>query len=104
PLHLELKRINGRMALEGIPIIRYTGRDQLKRLYEAFEAEGVKIANGHTYFLQNGRMKTIDEAQIAFKRSADPHGLANPGNIAGVDQIVGADGGAARFKASGWAY
>ena len=104
PLHLELKRINGRMALEGIPVIRYTGRDQLKRLYEAFEADGVKIANGHTYFLQNGGMKTIDDAQIAFKRATDPHGLANPGKIAGVDEIVGADGGAARLKASGWAY
>jgi FAD/FMN-containing dehydrogenase len=104
PLHLELKRINGRMALEGIPVIRYTGRDQLKRLYEAFEADGVRIANGHTYFLQNGGMKTIDAAQIAFKRATDPHGLMNPGKIAGVDEIAGAEGGAAALKASGWAY
>lgn len=65
---------------------------------------GVKIANPHTYFLQNGGMHKIDEAQIAFKKSTDPHGLMNPGKIAGLDEIDGAPGGAASMRASGWAY
>lgn len=104
PLHLELKRINGQMAVEGIPVIRYTGPEQIERLSHAFEALGVKIANGHTYFLQNGGMHKIDEAQIAFKRDVDPHGLMNPGKIAGYDEIDGAPGGASHIRASGWAY
>lgn len=104
PLHLELKRINGQMAVEGIPVIRYTGQEQIERLSQAFEDLGVKIANPHTYFLQNGGMHKIDAAQIDFKRATDPHGLMNPGKIAGYDQIEGAPGGAGHIRASGWAY
>lgn len=104
PLHLELKRINGQMAVEGIPVIRYAGQEQIERLSHAFEDLGVKIANPHTYFLQNGGMHKIDEAQIAFKRSTDPWSLMNPGKIAGFDEIEGAPGGAGHIRASGWAY
>jgi FAD/FMN-containing dehydrogenase len=104
PLHLELKRINGQMAVEGIPVIRYTGPEQIERLAHGFEDLGVKIANPHTYFLQNGGMHRIDAAQIDFKRASDPHGLMNPGKIAGHDQIEGAPGGSGHLRASGWAY
>lgn len=103
-MHLEFKRINGALAVEGVPVIRFDGAAQLERLYRGFEACGVKIANGHTYFLQNGGMKTIDAAQIAFKKGTDPFGLMNPGKIAGVDEIAGAAGGLAQVQASGWAY
>ena len=104
PLHLELKRINGQMAIEGIPLLRYSGPQQIERLSQAFEELGVRIANPHTYFLQNGGMHKIDDAQIAFKRASDPFGLMNPGKIAGFDEIDGAPGGAGHIKASGWAY
>ena len=104
PLHLELKRINGQMAIEGIPLLRYTGPEQIEWLSRAFEELGVAIANPHTYFLQNGGMHRIDAAQIAFKRSTDPWNLMNPGKIAGFDQIEGAPGGAGHITASGWAY
>ena len=104
PLHLEMKRINGQLAVEGIPVIRYTGQEQVERLSRAFEDLGVKIANPHTYFLQNGGMHKIDDAQIAFKRATDPHSLMNPGKIAGFDEIEGAPGGAGHIRASGWAY
>ena len=104
PLHLEFKRINGQIAVEGIPVLRYENSQQIERLSHAFEDLGVKIANPHTYFLQNGGMHRIDEAQIAFKRATDPHGLMNPGKIAGFDEIAGAPGGAGHIRASGWAY
>jgi len=104
PLHLELKRINGQMAIEGIPLLRYSGPQQIDRLSQAFEELGVRIANPHTYFLQNGGMHKIDDAQIAFKRASDPFSLMNPGKIAGFDEIDGAPGGAGHIKASGWAY
>ncbi len=104
PLHLELKRINGQMAVEGIPVLRYTGPAQIDRLSHAFEELGVKIANPHTYYLQNGGMHRIDAAQLDFKRAADPFNLMNPGKIAGFDEIDGAPGGASHIKASGWAY
>ena len=104
PLHLEFKRLNGKLVVEGIPVFHYTGPAQIDKLSAAFQALGVKIANVHTYFLQNGGMHLVDEAQINFKRATDPFNLMNPGKIAGFDEIDGAPGGAAHIKAAGWAY
>ena len=71
-------------------------------------AEGVRIANAHTFLLQNGGMKDLDAAQIEFKRAADPHLLMNPGKVAGLDDLPGGLSGtaleAAQLPASGWAY
>jgi len=107
-LHLEYKRFNGYVTAEGVPVFRYQGFEQMTRLYKAFEAEGVRIANAHTFLLQNGGMKDLDEAQIAFKRAVDPHLLMNPGKIAGLDDLPGGVSGAAleaaQLPASGWAY
>ena len=104
PLHLEFKRINGQVAVEGIPLLGYTGPDQIDRLSHAFEELGVKIANPHTYYLQIGGMHKVDAAQLDFKRTSDPFNLMNPGKVAGLDEIDGAPGGATHIKASGWAY
>ena len=107
-LHLEFKRFNGYVTAEGVPLFRYQGFEQMTRLYRAFEAEGARIANVHTFLLQNGGMKDLDQAQIAFKRAADPHLLMNPGKIAGLDDlpdgVSGAALEAAQLPASGWAY
>jgi len=108
PLHLEYKRFAGYVTAEGVPLFRYQGFEHMTRLYKAFEGEGVRIANVHTFLLQNGGMKDIDEAQIAFKRTVDPHLLMNPGKIAGLDDLPGGLSGAAleaaQLPASGWAY
>lgn len=103
-MHLECVRFAGRPTAQGVPVLLYEGREQLARLTAALERLGCKVANGHTYFLQNGGMKRIDEAQIAFRRETDPFRLLNPGKIAGVDEVAGAEGGAADLPASGWAY
>jgi FAD/FMN-containing dehydrogenase len=108
PLHLEFKRFSGYVTAEGVPLLRYEGFAQLTRLYKAFEAEGVRIANVHTFLLQNGGMKSLDEAQIGFKRAVDPHLLMNPGKIDGLRDLPGGLSGAAleaaQLPASGWAY
>lgn len=107
-LHLEFKRFNGYMTAEGVPLFRYQGFEQMTRLYKALEAEGARIANAHTFLLQNGGMKDLDAAQIEFKRSVDPHLLMNPGKVAGLDDLPGGLSGtaleAAQLPASGWAY
>jgi len=107
-LHLEFKRFAGYMTAEGVPLFRYQGFEQMTRLYKAFEAEGVRIANAHTFLLQNGGMKDLDAAQIDFKRAVDPHLLMNPGKVAGLDDLPGGLSGAAleaaQLPASGWAY
>jgi FAD/FMN-containing dehydrogenase len=107
-LHLEFKRFAGYMTAEGVPLFRYQGFEQMTRLYKSFEAEGVRIANVHTFLLQNGGMKDLDERQIRFKRDVDPHLLMNPGKVAGLEDLPGGISGAAleaaQLPASGWAY
>lgn len=107
-LHLEFKRFNGYLTAEGVPLFHYRGYEEMTRLYRAFEAEGVRIANVHTFLLQNGGMKHLDAAQIEFKRAVDPQLLMNPGKIAGLDDLPGGVSGAAlevaQLPASGWAY
>jgi hypothetical protein len=107
-MHIEYKRFAGYMTAEGVPLFRYQGFEQMTRLYKSFEAEGVRIANVHTFLLQNGGMKDIDAAQIGFKRQVDPHLLMNPGKVAGLDDLPGGISGAAleaaQLPASGWAY
>lgn len=103
-MHLECVRFAGRPTAQGVPVFAWDDPGRLARLTEALERLGCRVANGHTYFLQNGGMKRIDEAQIAFRRETDPFSLLNPGKIAGVDEVAGAAGGAADLPASGWAY
>jgi FAD/FMN-containing dehydrogenase len=107
-MHIEFKRFAGYMTAEGVPLFHYQGFEHMTRLYKAFEAEGVRIANVHTFLLQNGGMKDIDAAQIGFKRQVDPHLLMNPGKVAGLDDLPGGISGAAleaaQLPASGWAY
>lgn len=97
-MHLECVRFAERPTAQGGPVLRYEGREQLARQTEGLERLGCKVANGRTHLLQNGGMKRIDEAQIAFRRETDPFSLLNPGKIAGVDEVAWADGGPPTFR------
>jgi FAD/FMN-containing dehydrogenase len=58
--------------------VRFTNSDRLNEIIEHHESQGVFIANPHTYILEDGGMKTVDYAQLNFKRMVDPYGLMNP--------------------------
>jgi len=105
PLHLEFIRFAGKANAQGIPLIIYKGPEQIARLTAGFEEEGAKVANVHTYLLQNGGMKYIDEAQLQTKAKNDPYGLLNPGKVAGWTDMAGqAQTSEADTLAEGWAY
>ena len=60
----------------------------------SFEADGCWIFDPHTWVLEDGGMKQVDEAQLAFKRQADPLGLMNPGKVRAWDErVLGLPGG-----------
>jgi FAD/FMN-containing dehydrogenase len=46
------------------------------------------VADPHTFILEDGGMKTIDEAQLAFKRQNDPLGLLNPGKMKAFSPVA----------------
>lgn len=104
-LHLEFIRFNGQINAQAVPLVPFLDREHLADLTKRIESCGARTANLHTYLLQNGGMKRVDEAQLAFKRSADPSGLMNPGKIEGyADTAKTSPPITEDIKSSGWAY
>lgn len=85
PLHLEFLRFDGNVTCFGLPLVRYTTAERLDEIMRIHEANGVPIFNPHRYTLEEGGMKKTDEAQLAFKKEADPKGLLNPGKMIAWD-------------------
>lgn len=84
-LHLEFVRLGGAVCCFGLQVVRFTTEARLNEIMAIHEAMGVPIFNPHAFTLEEGGMKRVDEAQLAFKREADPKGLLNPGKMAAWD-------------------
>ena len=83
--HLEFVRFDGDVTCFGLPMVRYSTAARLEEIMDIFNAEGAPIFNPHRYTLEEGGMKQTDQAQLAFKREADPKGLLNPGKMIAWD-------------------
>ncbi len=81
PMHLEFVRLGGDVCCFGLQLVRFTTEERLAEIIAIHEADGAPIFNPHAYTLEEGGMKRVDAAQLAFKREADPHGLLNPGKM-----------------------
>jgi len=77
-MHLEFIRVNGGVIPAALQLVRFTTGDRLNEIIDYHESQGVFIANPHTYILEDGGMKTVDQNQLDFKRLVDPYGLMNP--------------------------
>jgi hypothetical protein len=82
-MHHEFARDHNGPVVFGLPLIAYFDKDRLYEIIGEFEAEGCVVLDNHVYTIEGGGMKTIDSAQIDFKKIADPHGLMNPGKTEG---------------------
>lgn len=82
-MHVEFVRLNGQIACFGLQVVRYTTPERLEAIIKYHEDQGCPIFNPHTYVLEDGGMKQVDEGQVAIKRRADPMGLLNPGKMRG---------------------
>ena len=82
-MHLEFIKVNGVVIPAAIQVVRFTTGDRLNEIIAYHEAQGVFIANPHTYILEDGGMKVVDENQLNFKRLVDPYGLMNPDKMRG---------------------
>jgi hypothetical protein len=81
--HQEFAKMYGQYATFAIVLARWKGIAHQYELIRSIESDGCTIFNPHTVTIEDGGMKTIDNAQIEFKRRADPHGLLNPGKTRG---------------------
>jgi hypothetical protein len=82
-MHHEFARDHNGPVVFGLPLVAYFDRDRLYEIIHEFEADGCVVLDNHVYTIEDGGMKTIDSAQIDFKKIADPHGLMNPGKTRG---------------------
>jgi FAD/FMN-containing dehydrogenase len=82
-MHHEFGRNAGGCVSFGLPLVSYFDRERLYEIIREHEADGCLVFDNHVVTIEDGGMKTIDDAQIAFKRIADPHGLMNPGKTRG---------------------
>jgi FAD/FMN-containing dehydrogenase len=92
--HHEFSRAGGQNVAFALPLVQYFDPPQLRAVMARFEADGCWNFDPHTWVLEDGGMKQVDAAQIAFKRLADPQGLMNPGKVRGWDEgVLGIEGG-----------
>jgi FAD/FMN-containing dehydrogenase len=83
--HLEVMRSGGRPMFAGLSLVRFTTEARLDEIVREHERLGAMIWNPHRYTLEEGGRQTVDAAQLAFKREADPRGLLNPGKMIAWD-------------------
>lgn len=84
--HHEFSRAGGELVAFALPLVQYFDAAQQRDLIASFEADGCRIFDPHTFRLEDGGMKQVDEAQLAFKQRADPLGLMNPGKVRAWDE------------------
>lgn len=87
-MHHEFSRAGGELVAFALPLVTYFDDDGLRELMTSFEADGCIIFDPHTPVLEDGGMKQVDEAQLAFKHLADPQGLMNPGKMRAWEERV----------------
>ncbi|QIR35620.1 FAD-binding oxidoreductase [Tolypothrix sp. PCC 7910] len=78
-MHLEFFKVRGVVIAGALQLVRYTTEERLNEIIRYHEAQGVMIANPHTYIIEDGGRKVIDPEQLKFKEMVDPYGLMNPG-------------------------
>jgi hypothetical protein len=81
PFRLEFQKSQGRLAAVGSPLFIYESEAQMAAVVAQIQAGGGQVANSHTTSVRAVGMKIVSDADIAFARRMDPHGLLNPGKI-----------------------
>ena len=81
--HIELVRQQGAQRLAALPLVRWSGEDQLDRLMNECREVGAVIFNPHVITVEDGGLGVIDGDQVAAKQRFDPAGLLNPGKLRG---------------------
>ncbi|MEM7066933.1 MAG: FAD-binding oxidoreductase [Cyanobacteria bacterium P01_B01_bin.77] len=82
-MHLEFFRVHGQVCPAALQLVRYSTEERLNEIIRYHETQGAFIANPHTYILEDGGRKEINETQVNFKAEVDPYGLLNPGKMRG---------------------
>lgn len=80
-MHFEVKRFDGQLGYQGMPLFTYRGEQHLADVMRAMALDGAQVANNHTFLVKEGGMKPLGGTDAAFKRAMDPHDLMNRGKL-----------------------
>jgi FAD/FMN-containing dehydrogenase len=80
-MHHEYTKEKGCCRIGGLPLIRYTTEQRLNEIMRSFEQDGCVLNNPHIFKLEDGGRFDPDGRKLAFRKSADPMGLLNPGKL-----------------------
>lgn len=82
-LHAEfLRGMGGEVTCSALQLVRYTTPERLNALMDLYRANGVRINNPHTYWLEDGKAGgELPPEVTAMKQRFDPLGLLNPGKM-----------------------
>ena len=84
-LHLEFIRdAAGLTTCSALPLIRYTTPERIDEIHDIVRSFGVAIANPHANSVGLGNKKAVTPEFLDARRAFDPHGLMNPGKLAGI--------------------
>ena len=99
-MHFEVKRFDGQFSFQGSPFFQFVDDAQIAAVMQGMKEDGAMVANNHTMLVKEGGMKSVDDADAAFKRRMDPYDLMNPGKMSFNEKK---DSGAA-LPSEGWKY
>lgn len=86
-LHLEFIRDpEGLTTCSSLPLIRFTSEARIHEIHDIARALGIGVANPHTNSVGLGNKKALTPAFLEARREFDPHGLMNPGKLAGISE------------------
>jgi FAD/FMN-containing dehydrogenase len=82
-LHAEfLRTTTGELTCSALQLVRYTTPERLNALMDLYRANGVRINNPHTHWLEDGKAGgELPPEVVAMKHRMDPLGLLNPGKM-----------------------
>ena len=102
-MHFEVKRFDGKLSFQGSPMFTYVGEEHLADVMRGMHDDGAMVANGHTFLVRQGGMKSVGDEDAGFKQAMDPHGLMNPGKLR-FDAPATQEAAGASLPGEGWRY
>jgi len=81
--HLEFIRgMDGLMTCTALPLIRFTTEERLQAITDTLRAHGVRVADPHVNFVEDGKHSgTLPAEVMELRERFDPQRLLNPGKL-----------------------
>ena len=84
--HLEAVSQQGVPRIAALPVLKWSGENELNQIMDDCKSLGAIIFNPHVVTVEGGGLGVIDSDQVKAKVKYDPKGLLNPGKLEGWEK------------------